>query len=227
FRGGSIIDVNPQEQAQRLRQAKELSLGFLYWLQTEAPRDDGGFGYPELKLRKDVMGTEDGLSQFPYIRESRRIKARQIIREQEISAEFQQDARAKFFDNSVGIGKYWIDLHRCNDQDQGLFLPTKPFQIPLGALIPIRVKNLIAGAKNIGTTHITNGAYRLHPVEWAIGEAAGALAVMAIQSKKSIHEIYEHPMLVKRLQYHLVQSGVPLYWFVDVPLDHEAFKAVQ
>ncbi|MDZ7264559.1 MAG: S-layer homology domain-containing protein, partial [candidate division KSB1 bacterium] len=37
----------------------------------------------------------------------------------------------------------------------------------------------------------------------------------------------ENPMLVKRLQYHLVQSGVPLYWFVDVPIDHEAFKAVQ
>lgn len=227
FRGGSIIDVSPQEREQRLKQAKDLSLGFLYWLQTEAPRDDGGYGYPELKLRKDIMGTADGLSQFPYIRESRRIKARQTIREQDISAEFQPGARAKFFDNSVGIGKYWIDLHRSSDEDQGLFLPTKPFQIPLGALIPIRMKNLIAAAKNIGTTHITNGAYRLHPVEWAIGEAAGTLAAMAIKSQKSIHEIYQEPLLVKKLQYHLVQSGVPLCWFVDVPIKHQAFKAVQ
>lgn len=31
--------------------AKAQALGFLYWLQTEVPRDDGGFGYPELKLR--------------------------------------------------------------------------------------------------------------------------------------------------------------------------------
>lgn len=29
--------------------------------------------------------------------------------------------------------------------------------------------------KNIGITHITNGCYRLHPVEWNIGEAAGYL----------------------------------------------------
>jgi len=28
--------------------------------------------------------------------------------------------------------------------------------------------------KNIGTTRITNGAYRVHTVEWSIGEAAGA-----------------------------------------------------
>src|SRR3712207_8972640 len=48
-----------------------------------------------------------------------------------------------------------------------------PFQVPLGAMIPVRVNNLIAGCKNIGTTHVTNGCYRLHPVEWTIGEAAG------------------------------------------------------
>ncbi len=227
FRGGSIIDVSPQVRQQRLRQAKDLSLGFLYWLQTEAPRDDGGYGYPELKLRHDVMGTADGLSQFPYIRESRRIKARETVREQDISAEFQSGARAKYFSNSVGIGKYWIDLHRCSDDDRGLFLATKPFQIPLGALIPVRLKNLIPGAKNIGTTHITNGAYRLHPVEWAIGEAAGALATMAITSQRSIHEIYDNPLLVKKLQHHLVASGVPLFWFIDVPLSHPAFEAVQ
>ncbi|MCU0644855.1 MAG: FAD-dependent oxidoreductase [bacterium] len=227
FRGGSIIDVSPQERQQRLQQAKNLSLGFLFWLQTEAPRDDGGYCYPELKLRKDIMGTEDGLSQFPYIRESRRIKALQTIREQDISAEFQSGARSKNFDTSVGIGKYWIDLHRCSDADQGLFLETKPFQIPLGALIPIRMKNLIAGSKNIGTTHITNGAYRLHPVEWAIGEAAGALAVMAIKSNKSIHEIYDDPVILKKLQHHLVESGVPICWFIDVSLDHPAFAAVQ
>ena len=41
-----------------------------------------------------------------------------------------------------------------------------PFQIPLGALIPQRIENLLPACKNIGTTHITNGCYRLHPVEW-------------------------------------------------------------
>ena len=42
----------------------------------------------------------------------------------------------------------------------------------MGALILVRIRNLLAAAKNIGTTHITNGCFRLHPVEWNTGEAA-------------------------------------------------------
>ena len=55
-----------------------------------------------------------------------------------------------------------------------------PFEIPLGALIPRRVENLLPAGKNIGTTHITNGCYRLHPVEWNVGEVAGALAAFCL-----------------------------------------------
>ncbi len=32
------------------------------------------------------------------------------------------------------------------------------------SLLPRRVKSLLAGGKDMGTTHITNGCYRLHPV---------------------------------------------------------------
>ena len=85
------------------------------------------------------------------------------------------------FADSVGIGWYPIDIHRSGDDDVGLSCRTRPFQIPLGALIPVRIVNLIAACKNIGTTHLTNGCYRLHPVEWNIGEAAGALAAFALQ----------------------------------------------
>lgn len=75
----------------------------------------------------------------------------------------------------MGIGSYRIDLHpsyRRNYVD----ITNWPFQIPLGALVPVRIENVLPGYKNLGTTHITNGCYRLHPVEWNIGEAAGALA---------------------------------------------------
>lgn len=39
--------------------------------------------------------------------------------------------------------------------------PSYPFQVPLGALLPERMENLLPAAKNMGTTHITNGCYRL------------------------------------------------------------------
>ena len=44
----------------------------------------------------------------------------------------------------------------------------------------MRVDNLLPACKNLGTTRITNGAYRVHPTEWSIGEAAGALAAFAL-----------------------------------------------
>jgi hypothetical protein len=78
--------------------------------------------------------------------------------------------------DSVGIGSYRIDLHPRTGGEGYLDIDAPPFQIPLGALVPVRVENLLPGAKNLGTTHITNGCHRVHPVEWNVGEAAGSLA---------------------------------------------------
>ena len=33
---------------------------------------------------------------------------------------------------------------------------------------------------SIGTTPIANGGYRLHPIEWSIGEAVGGMAAEAL-----------------------------------------------
>lgn len=230
YHGGNIIDAPPELLVARLDEAKRLALGFLYWLQTEAPRDDGGHGYPELKLRPEIMGTVDGLAQHPYIRESRRIKACHTIREQEIVAAYNPGSRAQLHHDSVGIGLYiYVDVHRCCNTDlrPGGGQAIRPFQIPLGALLSPEVDNLVAGAKNIGTTHITNGACRLHPVEWNSGESAGALAAFALDQGVSPGRVYRDRRLLRRYQGELVRHGVPLYWFEDVPNRHPAFAAVQ
>jgi hypothetical protein len=225
FRGGAIVDRPPEEQEARCREARLLSLGFLYWLQTECPRDDGGRGYPELRLRPDVMGSPDGLSQAPYIREGRRLCARYTIVEQDVAAASHPGARAARYGDAVGIGFYPIDLHGCGPRTTDI--PTRPFQIPLGALVPARTANLLPAAKNIGTTHLTNGAYRLHPVEWAVGEAAGALAVFCLRHGVTPAEVHARADLTRRLQILLLDQQVPVYWYDDVPLGHPAFLATQ
>lgn len=61
--------------------ARALTLAFVHWLRTEAPRDPGdgpgpfgtGQGYPELRLAPELSGTADGLAASPYVRESRRL----------------------------------------------------------------------------------------------------------------------------------------------------------
>ncbi len=226
LRGMNIIDKPVAAVAENLALAKALSLGFLYWMQTEAPRDDGGSGYPELALRPDVLATADGLSKYPYIRESRRIRALTTVREQDIAATPGTSARARSFADSVGIGLYPIDIHGHQDIP-GAAQSARPFQIPLGALIPERPANLLAAAKNIGTTHITNGSYRLHPVEWAIGEAAGRLAAYCLKRHITPRRVWKNARRVRALQCELVLQGTPVYWYDDVPTNHPAFAAIQ
>jgi len=228
YRDGNLLTLQPREIAAALQRAKLVSLGFLYWLQTEAPVGNGAAGAPELRLRKDVMDTSDGLSKFPYIRESRRIRALQTVLEQDVSAKFVHGIRAAHFVDAVGIGWYPIDIHRSSSPEEvGMSARTKPFQIPLGALIPRNTSNLIAGGKNIGTTHITNGCYRLHPVEWNVGEAAGHLCAYAVTHGDSPRNIRDDPQRLRSFQKGLLEAGIPIVWRTDVGVTHSRFAAAQ
>ncbi|MDQ4078598.1 MAG: FAD-dependent oxidoreductase [Chloroflexota bacterium] len=209
---GNIID-KPEEEVQRyLDEAKQLSLSWLYWMQTDAPRPDGGIGYPGLYLRPDIVGATDGLAKQPYIRESRRIKAAFTVTELHVGAEAREGGPAAFFEDSVGVGCYRIDLHPSTGGDHYIDISSLPFQIPLGALLPVRVENLLPACKNIGTTHITNGCYRLHPVEWNIGEAAGLLAAYCLQHNVQPRQVREQPAHLQAFQSLLRQQGVELEW---------------
>ncbi len=211
-----LVGATPTERAAMLDDARQLSLGFLYWLQMECPRDDTGQGYPELHLLPEIMGTVDGLSKAPYVRESRRIVAKQRILATDILDIGQQSPYAIEYPDSVGIGWYYMDLHPAYGNPLDRFEPTKPFQIPLGALIPVRVQNLLACCKNIGTTHLSNGAYRLHPVEWNLGESAGALAAYCCAYNHTPAEVHAQSRLVAQFQEMLLARGIPLSWH-DMP----------
>ncbi len=209
--GGPVYECPDAEH--HAQQAKRLSLSLFYWLQTEAPRPDGGVGYPGLRLRGDVLGTDDGFAKRPYIRESRRISARLTVTERHVGREARPNqSESERFADSVGIGAYHIDLHPSTGGDNYIDLPGYPFQIPLGALIPVRLRNLIPGAKNIGTSHIANACYRLHPVEWAIGEAAGTLAATCIGRSVPTQAILDTAGHLQDLQHRLIADGCPLDW---------------
>ena len=123
-----------------------------------------------------------------------------------------QDVQAQPFPDSVGVGSYRIDLHPSTGGDNYIDISSLPFQVPLGALIPRRVENLLPANKNLGTTHITNGCYRLHPVEWAIGEAAGALAAFCLEHKESPRSVRNTPKRLAAFQARLTAQGVEIAW---------------
>src|SRR5690625_8047888 len=83
----------------------------LYWMQTEAPRPDGGRGWPGLRLRPDLMGTDDGLAMAPYHREGRRLRALEPITEQDVPPAARGESTARRYPDSEGVGVYRIDLH--------------------------------------------------------------------------------------------------------------------
>jgi hypothetical protein len=101
--------------------------------------------------------------------------------------------RSTVYPDSVGIGHYAIDFHPCmqnsppespNNQErdgartgQG---QAYPFQIPLRAMIPQKIDNMLVAGKSIATSHVAAAAYRIHSFEWSAGAAAGTTAAFAL-----------------------------------------------
>jgi len=119
-----------------------------------------------------------------------------------------------------------MDVHAGANGGPELEKATKPYQIPAGALVPTACDNLLAAGKCLGVTHVTNGAYRLHPQEWNIGEAAGALAAAAIKTSQTPAGVLANPATLSQYQNMLMGRGVPLFWWSDV-LGNQYWKHIQ
>lgn len=269
-------------RVESLQGAEELARGYFYWL--TAGTTDSQLGpaakEPYFRLRylqglESPMGTVHGLSKYPYVREGRRLIAREAwgypegfqVNEIDISRkDFQtsfyqkllsdwdyddlQDAlaglkaiaaiqnqfapgevprrqRSRIYIDSVGIGSYPIDFHPCMalhppEQPGNYEYPGErwaagsayPFQIPLRAMIPPRINNLLVTGKSIATTHISAAAYRVHPFEWSAGAAAGTTADLVLERGLLPYQLTEdllprpHPAL-EALQQRLNVQGNP------------------
>ncbi|MCC7436171.1 MAG: FAD-dependent oxidoreductase [Methanoregulaceae archaeon] len=228
----SIIDVDPVGSRSpfpgasgpiseaRLKESVDLSLCLMHWLRTEAPRHDGGVGYLELDFDAEafpeVEGVPSGFALYPYIRESRRIRSLTTVREQDVSADAHPGLdRAPSFADSIGIGAYRLDLHPSTNGANTIDTSSLPFEIPLGLIIPRRMRNLLAAAKNVGTTHLTTGCYRLHPIEWNLGEAAGLLVAYSHERKAEPHAVHASPDEFLRL---VEDQGIRRQWPRDLKL---------
>jgi hypothetical protein len=173
-------------------QARELSLCFLHWLQTQRPH---------WQLAPDMLGTPDGLAQQVYVRESRRIIGRSTLHQRQLMAPPAGAADA------VGIGWYALDIHPTCISGHGANAAVQPFELPLGAFMPVHADNLIPACKNLSVTHLASACTRVHPVEWLAGEVAGLLAAHVQRQGWP-----DRPAQVAALRAALVTQGVPLSW---------------
>ncbi|HET6187340.1 MAG TPA: FAD-dependent oxidoreductase [Trebonia sp.] len=196
-----LLGVDEDARQRALGEARSLTRSFIYWMQTDAPRHDGGTGYPELAPRQEISGRPDGLARMAYVRESRRIVADFTLLEQHIGVEARADLQgAERFADSIGICAYRIDVHPSTAGRPTIDIDTWPFEIPLGTLLPVRLRNLLPAGKNIGATHLTSGAYRVHPGEWTVGEAAGALAAFSVAERVQPRQVRADERLLRDFQ---------------------------
>jgi FAD dependent oxidoreductase/S-layer homology domain len=223
YGGGPLVGVSASERALHLSRGRDRAQGYLRFLQDGAA--------PDLAARADLSGAAHGVAVAPYIREARRGVALTTVTWADITAALRpNDARARQYTDSVGIGDYfYMDTHP-NDEPGNVALSgdngkTKPFTIPAGALVPVNTDGLVLSSKSIGTTHLTNAAYRMHPIEWAIGEASGLLAAQAVAKNLNPRDIVTGTN-VRRMQAALASRGVPMTWFDDLSSADADFAAI-
>ncbi len=214
--------------------ARDLTRAFVRWLQTECPRDDDrpgrahGRGYPELVLDPVTAETGDGLAAAPYVREARRLRGTQRITAEDLRERAGWRVRARHHANSLATGWYPLDVHgRVGDPHTTWNEPTRPFQVPAGALVGTCPSNLIAAGKALSTTQLAQGSHRVHPVEWAVGEAAGTAAALAVRRRRTPLRLLRDHEAVLAVQRRLVLRGAPIAWVSDVHAEDPRFPGAQ
>ncbi|HWT26945.1 MAG TPA: FAD-dependent oxidoreductase [Mobilitalea sp.] len=127
-------------------------------------------------LKAYIPGFEESfilsVAEMPGVRESRRIKGRYILSENDYVS------RAKF-DDAIARTAYPIDIHGPIDEDKlGIkqLQRGEYFEIPYRCMVTDHIKNLIVAGRCISSTFTAQSSIRIQPVCRAMGEAAGIAA---------------------------------------------------
>lgn len=214
----NIIDASPEEREKALQEAKNFTLCFVYFIQTQ-------LGMKNLGIADDVFPTEDGLPFFPYHRESRRIVGEALFTMDAAAAPY--DYKHPYYRTGIAVGDYAVDHHhfrhpRWRELPDLHFYPIPSFNVPLGVIIPKGVENLLVAEKSVSVTNLINGATRLQPVVMQLGQAAGVVAALSVREQRVAREVS-----VRGVQSALLDAGCYIMPYVDLPKEHQHFGAVQ
>ena len=214
----NLIEMTREEREEALKYAKHYTMCFVYFLQHE-------LGFNTLGLADDEYPTADKLPFIPYHRESRRIHGLVRFDLNHACEPFRQSQ--PLYRTCIAVGNYPVDHHHTRyhgyeELPNLYFHPIPSYGLPLGTLIPKDVEGLIVAEKSISVSNIINGTTRLQPMVMQIGQAAGALAALAVKEGKNIREVS-----VREVQNAILDGKGYLLPYLDVELDHPMFKSLQ
>ncbi len=246
----NIVEMSRRQRAIIFEDAKQYSLGFLYYLQTEIhdSMKDQQHSFRRFQL-SDEFGTPDRMPFKPYIRESLRLRAAYMMRQQDTMpwGDNAQNYASAMYPDGVACWQFEYDFHptarRFLTGDRAGPWTTAfrkgrtwgpPYAgrslFPLRSLVPRKLDGLIGAQKNLGYSSIVSSAVRLHDQSMAIGQAAGAVAAVCVRHGIQPRVIPGDRSLLSQVWRGLCskQAGaVPqiLWPFGDLPPEHPAFVA--
>lgn len=155
------------------------------------------------------------------------LEAATVIRQDTPPDRISRRTRSTLYPDAVGISQYAIDFHPCmtlsppeapgNTERAGVRRShgqAYPAQIPLRAMIPQKVDNLLVAGKSIANSFIAAAAYRVHSFEWSVGAAAGTTASLALNEGALPYEFVDDlprpEPLLEKLQRQLEDNGNPI-----------------
>ena len=214
----NVIDASPEERRAAYDDARNFTLCFVYFIQTQ-------LGMKNLGLADDVFPTEDRLPFFPYHRESRRIRGEAFFTMDAAAAPYGYEK--PYYRTGIAVGDYAVDHHHFrHPQWRSLpdlhFYPIPSFNVPMGVLLPEDSDGLIVAEKSVSVSNLINGATRLQPVVMQLGQAAGVIAALAAEKDVPVKAVS-----VRDVQSVLLDAGGYIMPYLDLPKSHPHFKAVQ
>ena len=255
-RGASMKNLVLMSREQRqivFEDCKAHSLGLLHHLQTtvhdRAKDQTNSLRHYHLSSE---FGTPDHLPMKPYIRESLRLKALYMMREQDsFMGSAEKAAKETFatvmYPDGVFAWQFHYDFHDTgraylkSEGDSGpwthygkpgrdIHYLSERSVFPLRSLVPVKMDGFIGAQGNVGFSSIVSSAVRLHDHRVHIGQAAGALAVLALKHEKQPRDLAWSRAHLEEIQHALCggTEGTPmLLWpWRDLPDDHSAFVAI-
>lgn len=214
----NIVEMTPEEREEALEEAKAKTLRYVYFLQKE-------LGFNNLGLADDEFPTDDLLPLMPYHRESRRIHGLTRFTLNHIVTPY--DTPDPLYRTAIAVGDYPVDQHHLAYDGQDTlpkisFYPIPSYGLPLGSIIPADIDNMLVTEKSVSVSNIVNGSTRLQPVVVQIGQAAGALAALAVKENVKPSEVS-----VREVQKAILDAGGYIMPFLDVDKNDNRFKAYQ
>ncbi len=166
--------------------------------------------HAEMELRGQIPGIIAFMKKYiPYlkdiklldtantlgVRESRRVKGKTFYTIEDIKNRNYKDEQIAVCSNSV-------DIHRVGGSEYLPYVSEENYYIPLSCLMSARLRNLLFAGKNVCADRDAFAAIRVMPPCFAMGEAVGITAGLALKSDGDTYAVS-----VKDVQQEIIRHG--------------------